>query len=92
MKMRAAQCLKRVVTVQTEVLVLGHTVLTASQFYVIFDTELYQVDELVKAADVCFKLFFVFNIEFHRKEAIGSPYEMVTPPVFYRGNANCPHR
>lgn len=62
---RDKECRQRGVTRQPQVLVLGASMLAEDcAYYCIIDDTIYQLDGLLKAVDVCFKTFFVYNIEY----------------------------
>ncbi|KAI0209959.1 hypothetical protein LSAT2_005320 [Lamellibrachia satsuma] len=63
----------------------------AKELFLLCEDVLYEVDFLVKAVDICFKVFFIFNAEYPAKAAdvwtfvqkglfnITTPYDVVTP-------------
>ena len=57
-------CVKHSVPRQPHVMMMGDTPISASQYLVVFDDSMYKTDSLIKAVDICFKLFFVFYLEY----------------------------
>lgn len=87
------ECEKRGVTRQPQVVAVGDTVMSAKDYYLLYDEVIYHLDSLVKAIDICFKVFFVFNAEYPAEAAdvwtflqkgvygIATPYDVLTPRV-----------
>ena len=57
-------CIKHNIPRQPHVMIMGDTLIAASHYYVVFDDHMYQMDSLIKAVDICFKVFFIFNLEY----------------------------
>ena len=80
-------------TRQPQVLAVGDSILGARDFYVLYEDVVYEVDSLIKAVDICFKLFFVFNAEYPAEATdvwiflqkgvfrIDTPYDVLTPRI-----------
>ncbi|KAI0209178.1 hypothetical protein LSAT2_006148 [Lamellibrachia satsuma] len=47
----------------------GDTILAAKELFLLCEDVLYEVDFLVKAVDICFKVFFIFNAEYPAEAA-----------------------
>ena len=45
------------------------TILAAKEFFLLYEEVIYEVDSLVKAVNICFKVFFVFNAEYPAEAA-----------------------
>ena len=61
---KTKECQERGVTWQPQVLVMGYSILTPQQFFVLVNDTVYEMDSLIKAVDICFKIFFVFNASY----------------------------
>ncbi|KAI0221940.1 hypothetical protein LSAT2_026801, partial [Lamellibrachia satsuma] len=93
LRKRREECQKRGVTRQPQILALGDTILVAKEFFLLYEEVIYEVDSLVKAVDICFKIFFVLNAQYPAEAAdvwtfiqkglfnITTPYDVVTPRV-----------
>ena len=57
-------CQERGLTWQPQVLVLGDSVTEPQQIFVICHSISYEVPNAMKAVDVCFKMFFAFNLAY----------------------------
>jgi len=51
-------------TIQPYIIVVGPTLTEINGFYVCIDKVLYQVSTALKAVDLCFKIFHVFNVNY----------------------------
>ena len=80
MQKKTKECQERGITWQPQVLVLGNSVLIPEQVFVLVNDTVYEVDSLIKAVDVCFKSFFVFNAHYppHAQE----PWLLLQKAVF----------
>ncbi|XP_063391922.1 uncharacterized protein LOC134677386 isoform X3 [Cydia fagiglandana] len=59
--------LKKGLTCQPVVICVGPDVENITEFYVNFDDVTYQLESLLKAVDICFKTFHVFDIKYPRE-------------------------
>ncbi|XP_048000032.1 uncharacterized protein LOC125237110 isoform X2 [Leguminivora glycinivorella] len=66
--------LKKGLTCQPVVICVGPDVENLTEFYVNFDDVTYQLESLLKAVDICFKTFHVFDIQY--------PHESIQPWMF----------
>lgn len=83
MEKRVDECKQRGITRQPQVLVLRDDQLGRlgrSNAFVIIENLTYPIDSVVKAIDVCFKAFFVFNAEYP-KEAL-DPWTFIQKGVY----------
>lgn len=51
-------------TVQPLIVVVGETLREAAASYVSVDDVLYKIDSVIKAIDVCFKIFHVLHVKY----------------------------
>lgn len=68
-------------SIQPYVLVLGDSLLEASQFFVILDDIVYEVETMIKAVDTCFKVFFVLNAQYPAMAT--EPWTFIQRAVFH---------
>lgn len=61
---RKRECEQHGITWQPQVLVLGPDALHIEQVFVLMNDVVFPISSTVKAVDICFKLFQVFNIEY----------------------------
>ena len=64
MSERREACRQRGITWQPQVLVIGESILSIEQVFVLVEDMVYEVQTLTKAVDVCFKTLFLFNLEY----------------------------
>lgn len=50
--------------IQPFLIVIGESLLKSSQFLIYFDNIKYKFKTFLKALDTCFKIFFVFNLDY----------------------------
>lgn len=51
-------------TIQPFIIVVGESKYKVESFYVYFNRTLYKTNSYIEAVDLCFKIFFVFKIEY----------------------------
>lgn len=51
-------------TIQPFVMAIGENLLSLSEFYVYSDGNMYQFSSFIRSVDICFKIFYLFNIEY----------------------------
>jgi len=49
---------------QPFILVIGDSILDANQCFVIFENNAISVESIVQGVDICYKLTYIFNVEF----------------------------
>ena len=93
MKKRSEESAKLGVTVQPQVLALGNNISKPEQCFVIINDIVYEMDSIIKSCDICFKSFFVLNVNYpvqcldpwtfiqRALYRIQTPYDKVVPRV-----------
>ena len=104
MRKRTEESANLGVTVQPQLLLLGHNICRPDQYFIVLNNIVYEVDNLVKAVDLCFKSFFVFNLDYPVQAFdpwsfiqkglynITTPYDKIVPRVtdlISKININC---
>ena len=54
---------------QPQIIALCDTILAAKEFMLLYEEVIYEVDSLVKAVDIVFQVFFVFNTDYPAEAA-----------------------
>ena len=93
MRQKQESCKQRGISCQPQVLVIGEILIEAQQVLVLCQGVAHEVKDIIKAVDVCFKMFLVFNLQYPVQVEdvwlllqvsiyrIATPYDKLTPAL-----------